>query len=112
MPVLKIGRTTSSINSRVNANLLQWYSLGTTTEEINVVSTDFGRVLFGNRGDSGALVVSWEDGDDDVPYAVGMLVGLNEEKDINMVTPIQAVLENMEMRMGKKLRLMMDLDVA
>ena len=106
MLVSKTGRSTSTTKGEVNPSAVEWYTKGTITMEIGISSID--NTAFADRGDSGALVVVW----DRAPYAVGILVGLNENEDIGIVTPIRAVLKDMKMQTGKEFQLMNVPDTA
>jgi hypothetical protein len=57
------------------------------------------RGLFADVGDSGSLVTTTGN----EPYGVGLLIGKNDVGSVGVVTPIWAVLEDAEAKLGQKI---------
>ena len=103
MEVFKTGRTTGETKGEVNGCVLQQWSTEDKrrTIEICVCGDKDDGSGFARRGDSGSLVVT-EDTDSDELYGVGLLTGLSV-KGLGIVSPLWAVLEDVERNLGRKI---------
>jgi hypothetical protein len=97
--VSKIGRTTGETEGTVNGCVIQRWIDNIVTIEIGVQGDDR---VFADVGDSGSLVVT---ANDDEPYGVGMLIGKNAMGGLGLVSPLWAVLEDVEATLGQKISL-------
>lgn len=97
MEVSKVGRTTGETNGIVNGCVLQRWVDGTLTTEIGVIGDER---IFGDVGDSGSLVVAENHNE---PYGVGMLIGKNARGELGLVSPLWAILEDVEEKLNQKI---------
>jgi Peptidase family S64 len=99
MEVLKIGRATGETKGTVNGCVIQRWDDDTVTIEIGVVGTGG---VFADVGDSGSLVVTVSG---DEPYGLGMLIKKNADGGLGLVSPLWAVLEDVEATLGEGISL-------
>jgi hypothetical protein len=90
MKVYKYGRTTNETTGEVNGCVVQVWEKGEVTSEIGILGEG---EKFAECGDSGSLVVT--EGEDGI-YAVGMLVGKNTAMQLALVTPLWAILKDVQ----------------
>ena len=93
MEVSKIGRTTGETEGIVNGCIIQRWVDNLVTTEIGVLGKER---VFADIGDSGSLVVT---ANGDEPYGVGMLIGKNVLGSLGLVSPLWAVLEDVEAKL-------------
>jgi hypothetical protein len=96
MMVSKIGRTTGETQGIVNGCIVQRWVDNHLSMEIAVLGSGD---LFADVGDSGSLVTT----DDENPRGVGMLIGKNVLGSLGLVSPLWAVLEDVEAKLGQKI---------
>jgi hypothetical protein len=94
MKVSKIGRTTEETEGTVHGCIIQAWINNQITTEIAVIGD---KKDFADVGDSGSLVVTAEDS-----YALGMLIGNNSLRNLAIVSPLWAVLEDVQAKLGRK----------
>ena len=95
MGVSKIGRTTGETEGKVNGCIIQRWVDNVITTEIGVLGN--GKIF---AGDSGSLVVTEKD---DEQYGVGILIGKNADSFLGLVSPLWAVLEDVETVLEQKI---------
>jgi len=102
--VVKSGRTTSFTDGHINGiDLIIWVD-GRRSREIAAIGNDDGMEM-GAKGDSGSVVL--RDNDDGSRTAIGLIVGHNTVVSPSWlaVTPLRALLREMEARIGEELTL-------
>ena len=84
--VAKCGRSTGVTLGTVNGLYVQKWSEDRETTEIAIVGRD---AVFGEKGDSGSLVVV--EGEESL--GAGLLIGKNQYNNFAIVTPLHAIFE-------------------
>lgn len=100
MEVSKIGRSTGATTGIVNSCIVQQWADDKYTAEIGVLGENGG--LFGDVGDSGSLVFTKHR---DKVYGVGMLIGKNYARNFGLVSPLWAILEDVQDELGQEINL-------
>jgi hypothetical protein len=95
MKVSKIGRTTEETVGTVNSCVIQRWS-DHLSMEIGVLGDER---VFADVGDSGSLLTTV----DDEPCGVGMLIGKNVLGSLVLVSPLWAVLEDVEAKLQQRI---------
>lgn len=95
MKVTKIGRTTGETVGTVNGCVIQRW-VDCLSMEIGVLGEER---LFADVGDSGSLLTTV----DDEPCGVGMLIGKNVLGTLVLVSPLWAVLEDVEAKLKQRI---------
>lgn len=96
MKVSKIGRTTGQTEGTVNGCVIQRWVDGRLSMEIGVLGKER---LFADVGDSGSLLTT----DDEKPCGVGMLIEKNFSGTLVLVSPLWAVLEDVEAKLKQRI---------